>query len=97
MFEKLMIVIDADNKAHAEGHCLPYQVKNIREVSERLIATGKDMFEYRLPATGDDIMEVRQIKPSREVRRCLDYLIKLAFNNPEMTRDEFLKAAKSFK
>ena len=97
MFEKLMIVIDADNKAHAEGHCLPYQVKNIREVSERLVATGKDMFEYRLPVTGDDIMEVRQIKPSREVRRCLDYLIKLAFNKPEMTRDEFLKAAKSFK
>ena len=97
MFDKLMIVIDADNKAHADGYCLPYQVKNIREVSERLIATGKDMFEYRLPVTGDDIMEVRQIKPSREVRRCLDYLIKLAFNKPEMTRDEFLKAAKSFK
>lgn len=94
--DKLLILIDADNMAHAEGHCLPYQARLIREVSDRLVAEDADMFDYRLPVDGNDVMEVRNIKPSKDVRLCMQYLIKLAYNRPRMTREECLREIKSW-
>jgi hypothetical protein len=94
--DKLLILIDADNMAHAEGHCLPNQARLIREVSDRLVAEDRDMFDYRLPVDGNDVMEVRNIKPSKDVRLCMQYLIKLAYNRPRMTREECLREIKSW-
>lgn len=89
-FEHLMRLIDADNHAHAEGHCLPNQAENIRIVSDRLYDRNEDMFEFRLPVDGEDIMAFKNIGPSRTVKDYLDYLLKLCFNNPTMTKDELL-------
>ena len=83
-FDDLMILIDADNNAHAEGYCLPNQVPNILKNSNILEVEGNDMLDYHLPINGDDVMNIRGIKPGEEVKECLDYAIKLAFNNHKM-------------
>lgn len=94
-FDHLMKIIDADNHAHAENHCLPDQISNIRRLSDELIEKGEDMFEFRLPVTGDDIMTSKNIKPSRDVRDYLDYLLKLCFNNPTLSKVELLDKIKN--
>ena len=96
-FDDLMILIDADNNAHAEGYCLPNQVPNILKASHNLEVEESDMFDYHLPINGNDVMEVRKIKPGEEVKRCLEYSIKLAYNNPKMSKELFLKHIKSYR
>ena len=96
-FDDLMFLIDADNNAHAEGYCLPNQVPNILKASHNLEVEESDMFDYHLPINGNDVMEVRKIKPGEEVKRCLEYSIKLAYNNPKMSKELFLKHIKSYR
>lgn len=96
LFKKLMVLIDADNNAHAPEHCIIGQTDAIIEVSERIEKFGTDMFDYKLPIDGEDVMNVRNIPPSAEVRDCLEYCIKLALNDPLMSRDEMLKHVKSY-
>jgi hypothetical protein len=92
-----MDLIHADNMSHAPEHCLPNQVKNIIMISEHMEEDGRDMFDYQLPVDGNDVMEVRQIKPCAEVRECLSYLTKLAFNNPNISREECISQIRGWK
>lgn len=96
-FDDLMILIDADNNAHAEGYCLPNQVPNILKNSNILEVEGNDMLDYHLPINGDDVMNIRGIKSGKEVKECLNYAIKLAFNNPKMPKELFLKHIKGYR
>ena len=95
-YAMMLSLIDADNKAHAPEHCLPNQCKNIDENTCDMIADGTDMLLYKLPIDGNDVMRVKGLKPGREVKECLDYALKIAFNNPTLNREEFLKLIKSY-
>ena len=96
-FDTFLMLIDADNKSHAPEHCLPNQAYNIASESDELMYEGEDMFMYHLPVNGDDVMRVKNIKPGRAVRKYLDYLLKLAYNNPKLTRDEMLDKIRNLK
>lgn len=96
-FVRLSILIDADNKSHAEGFCLPNQIQMIWKRTNEMVDGGTDMFDYKLPIDGNDVMEVKGIKPGKEVRECLDYAMKLAYNNPKMDRELMLKHIKGYK
>lgn len=96
-FKNLMELIDADNNAHASEHCLPNQVGNIIRITEELIIDKTDMFNYYPPVNGKDVMEVKNIGPSEKVKECLDYVMKLAFNDPTMDRETMLKYVKGYK
>jgi len=96
-FDTFLMLIDADNKAHAPEHCMPNQAYNIASESDMLMYEGDDMFMYKLPVNGDDIMRTKNIKPGRAVRKYLDYLLKLAYNNPKLTREEMLDKIKNLK
>lgn len=96
-FRQLMILIDADNKSHASEHCLPNQVENIMKITHELMIDGTDMFNYILPITGNDVMKVKNIGPSEQVKECLDYAMKLAYNDPTMDRETMLKHVKGYK
>lgn len=96
-FVNLLKLIDADNKAHADGFCLMKNVNNILHKTSNMFYDGTAMFEYELPINGDDVMEVRGIKQGREVKEVLDYILKLCFNNPKITKEECLKRAKGYK
>lgn len=91
-FRDLMLLIDADN--NTKGKCMPRQVELILQRTEKMKADRSDMFGYKLPLTGRDVMEIKGIQPGPEVRECLDYLLKLAFVNPLRDKDEFIKHLK---
>lgn len=96
-FEKLIVLIDCDNNAHAPEYCLPNQAKIIFDTTREMCKNDTAMFGYKLPINGKDIMDVKGIEPGKGVRQCIDYAMKLAYNNPLMTREEMLKHIKGYK
>ena len=95
-FFELLTLIDADNKSHAIYHCLPNQVYMINKLTNRMVEDKTDMFDYKLPINGDDVMFIKGIEPGRDVKDCLEYAMKLAYNNPKITRTELLKHIKGY-
>ena len=93
---KCLELIDADNKAHASEYCMPNQVENIFKRLEQLRKEGISMENYKLPVNGNDVMEVLGIEPCAKVKECLDWLMKFAFVNPKITKEELLKKIKQF-
>ena len=96
-FRDLMLLIDADNNAHAADHCMPRQVEVILQRTEEMKAKGTAMFGYKLPLTGKDVMEIKGLQPGPGVKECLDYLLKLAFVNPLMDKEEVIKHLKGYR
>lgn len=88
---KCLRLIDADNKAHAEEYCMPNQVSHIVERLQYFKENGLTMKNYKLPVDGNDVMECLNIQPCSEVKKCLEWLLKFAFNNPKITREELIK------
>lgn len=95
-FFELLTLIDADNKSHAIDHCLPNQVYMINKFTNRMVDDNTDMFDYKLPINGDDVMFIKGIEPGRDVKDCLEYAMKLAYNNPKITKTELLKHIKGY-
>lgn len=93
---RLLQVIDADNNAHAPQHCIPNQADRLADlmVSDESV---KRMFGYKLPINGNDVMEVKGIEAGPEVKKYLDHCLKLAFNNPNITKEECVKDIKKLK
>lgn len=96
-FIHLMEVIDADNNAHKKEHCLPHQVENIVNMMEREINYNTSMFGYKLPIDGNDVMEILGIEPGPNVKKYLGHCLKMAFNNPNITKEQCIKEIKHFK
>lgn len=92
VFDLTMDLIDADNRAHKTEHCMPNQVRIIKERSNELVNNGMDCFKLSLPIDGNDIIEFKGIdKPGPIVKKYLDYLTKLWINNPKITKEECFK------
>ena len=88
----------ADRLGSMKGeYCMPNQVKHIREKVIELEKQGISMFDYHLPINGNDVMETLGIPPSSEVKDCLKWAMKFAYNNPNITREKLLKQIKQWK
>ena len=96
-FEHLMDVIDTDNKSHKKEHCLNNQVTRIREVVAKELAEHTSMFGYKLPINGEDVMAVMNIEAGPKVKAYIEHCQKLAFNKPEITKEECLANIKNYK
>jgi putative nucleotidyltransferase with HDIG domain len=96
-YAMLLLLIDADNKAHAPEYCLNNQCRLIDDRTAEMFEEKTDMFGYRLPIDGNDVMVIKGLKPGREVKECLDYALKLAFNNPKIDKETLLKHIKGYK
>lgn len=96
-FYNCLLLIDADNCSHEEEYCMPHQIGNIIDRWLYLQRNGLSMKGYKLPVDGNDVMEVLHIEPSAKVKECLNWLMKFAFNNPKISREELLKQIKQFK
>ena len=95
-FIELMTLIDADNKSHFIDACLPNQVYMITKYTNLMVDDNTDMFDYRLPVNGNDVMDATGMKPGREVKECLEYAMDIAYSNPKTTRDDMLKYIKGY-
>ncbi|MCQ2184117.1 MAG: HD domain-containing protein [Bacteroidales bacterium] len=89
-FRQLLALIDADNRAHAEGHRLPGQTEAVLRRSNLMQEAGTAMFGYKLPLSGRDIMEKKSLEPGPKVREYLDASLEEAFANPLLTKEELL-------
>jgi len=96
-FRNLMFLVDADNKAHAEGFCLDHQVTNILEVTERMKSEGSALFGYKLPFTGNEVMQLKGLNSGLAVRACLDYLLKLAYVDPLRDNEDWMKSLMGYR
>ena len=90
-FRQLMLLIDADNKAHAEGYCLMNQVQRLMGRTEAMKIEGSALFDYKLPFTGTDVMRLKGIKPCPAVKDCMKYFMKLAYVDPLRPMDQWTK------
>ena len=90
MIEKCLLLIDADNKSHALEYCMPNQVKTINDTLSYMKENGESMQNYVLPVNGNDVINILNIEPSKQVSECLKWLMKFAFYNPKITREELL-------
>lgn len=97
VFQHLLLLIDADNKSHAKKFCLENQVGLILKRTEEMKREGSAMFDYHLPFTGTDVMQLKNLKPGPAVKECLDYLMKLAFVNPLRPKEDWIKHLKGYK
>ena len=52
---------------------------------------GNKMFGYKLPVDGNDIMKILDIEGGPIIRKILNELLGLAFENPTLTKDDFIK------
>lgn len=96
-FERLVSLIDADNRSHADGFCLPGQAQAFRSRTVAMKQEGTALFGYKLPVSGKDVMELKGLKPGPEVKEALEYVLKLAFVQPVRSWDEWVKHVIGFK
>lgn len=52
---------------------------------------GNKMFGYKLPVDGNDIMKTLDIEGGPIIKKILDELLDLAFSDPTLTKDDFIK------
>ena len=96
-FQDLMIIVYADNMSHAQEYCMPRQSEVMLERTRQMMQEGSAMFGFRLALTGKEIMEIKGLGPGPQIKKCQDYLMALAFNDPLMSRDEAIKFLKGFR
>lgn len=92
-FLRLADLIHADNNAHAEGHCMPNQVPLLLELAKE----EERMFGFKLPINGFDVLENCKFEHKSDMKLIFEHALKLAFANPELTKEDMLKELKHFK
>ena len=64
------------------------RVEKILNMTKEMIEKGQAMFGYKLPVDGNDVMEILNINPSKNVKRYLNLLMDMAYANPFITKKE---------
>lgn len=64
------------------------RVEKIINMTKKMIEKGQAMFGYKLPVNGNDVMEILNINPSKNVKRYLNLLMDMAYVNPFITKKE---------
>ena len=62
--------------------------EDITERTAKMLSEGTAMFAYILPLTGKDIIEIRHMSPGPAVKILQRHLLKYAFKNPLVSREE---------
>lgn len=84
-FEKLCRIIECDNLSHHTDHVIFGQYDYFMKQLDN------KFFGYKLPISGDDIMSTLHIAPCREVKLIMDKLVKQAYHNPNLDREQCIK------
>jgi len=90
--ERILDLMDSDNKSHAEKHIMPNQITTIRQRLKTL--SEKDPKKMILPVNGDDIMRLFKLKPGKDIGKILAYVKDQYLENPRITKFQMLKLIK---
>ena len=96
-FQDLMIIVYADNMSHAQEYCMPHQSQVMLERTRQMMEEGTAMFDFRPWLTGEEIMQIKGLGPGPQIKKCQDYLMALAFNDPKMPREQVVKHLEGFR
>ncbi len=96
-FNILLTLMGCDIHAHAVNYRDNSIITKLRERTKSMLSDGTHMFNYVLPINGFDVMNVLSIKPSKQVSKCLESMLKVALNDPKITRESLLKRIKNYK
>lgn len=88
-FDVLMQLIDAYNRALPADHAMPLQAWEIRNREEQMRAAGTSMYDYHLPFAERRIKKLLHVEAGPLVEDTLDYMMRLAFDNPSRSKSEF--------
>ena len=88
-FKSLMRIIECDNQAHAPEHCINNQYAELVKKVES--GNHKLMFGYKLPVSGEDIMETLKIGPGPLIAEINKRLLNQVFMDPVMSRGRCLQ------
>ena len=69
-------------------------IDRLIKTTKSMVQDGTDMFNYKLPVSGDDVMKTLNIGPSVEVKEYLNKLLNQAFLHPHITKKELLEILK---
>ena len=83
-FKSLMRIIECDNEAHAPECCIHNQYAELVKKVES--GNHKLMFGYKLPVTGEDIMEVLGIGPGPLIAEINRRLMRQVFVDPGISK-----------
>lgn len=96
-FNQLMTIMEADCLANPEPHRNPCFVKDILRRTHEMDQDHTSMFGYRMPLSSKLIKKIKRVKSEKELKRIKDYLLKMAFINPNRPTSEFKKLLLTFK
>lgn len=85
---RLCKVIECDNMSHHKDYVIKGQYNYFMKQLDN------KMFGYKLPVNGNDIKKCLGIDGGVIIKHILDILIKLSFNNPDISRETCLKQIK---
>ena len=89
MFHRVVIAHACATVEYIEDGYFAYKT-NWDTESDMLVKEKTDMFGYRLPVNGEDVMKELGIGPSAGVRVVLNALIMCAYHNPKISKTECL-------
>lgn len=84
-FKSLMRIIECDNEAHAKDCCIHNQYSELVAKVE-LEGNHAKMFGYKLPVTGEDIMNTLGLEPGPVIAEINKRLLNQAFMDPDISR-----------
>ena len=70
-------------------------LKHANAILIKLKKTGTEMYGYKLPINGEDVMRERNIPAGKEVGTWMNEALMYAYRNPKVTRGELLKIVKN--
>ena len=89
-FKSLMRIIECDNLAHKSEHCIKDQYMALVTKVESE-GNYKKMFGYKLPVSGEDIMEALDVEPGPIISEINKRLLNQAFLDPDISKGRCLQ------
>lgn len=93
---RLLTLIDADNRSFAPGHGMPEQVEAIRRASAELDRQHTSMFTYRQPLPQARIRKIKGLGPDDDLRPYNDFIMNLVYENPKTPKDVIRRKLQAF-
>lgn len=84
---RLLTLIDADNRSFAPGHGMPEQVDIIRKASAEMDHNHTSMFNYRQPISQGKIRKIKGLGPDDDIKPYCDFIMKQIFADPKISKD----------
>lgn len=96
-FQLLITLLLIKSRCSSSGMPMQDDAKSMNKRTAQMKAEGTDMFGFKGFLTAKELMEVADVKPGPEVKKYLGYLLELAFDDPQMDKEQVVKKLDEYK